>query len=44
MRAGTSSFCPNITQPTAAISTIPRPDHTAYTTPVGKVRITSDSR
>ena len=37
-RAGKSSSCLAQTQATAVISTIPNPDQTAYTIPVGIVR------
>ena len=38
MSAGTSSGCFAQTQATAVIRTIPNPDQTAYTIPVGIVR------
>jgi len=38
IRAGTSSTCLAQTHETAVISTIPNPDQTAYTIPVGMVR------
>ena len=38
IRAGTSSACLAHTQATAVIRTIPNPDQTAYTIPVGMVR------
>ena len=38
IRAGKSSACLDQIQATAVISTIPNPDQTAYTIPVGMVR------
>ena len=43
MRAGTSSACLAHTQATAVIRTIPNPDQTAYTIPVGMVRSGKES-